>query len=117
MKRPLFILTSVMLTSACVATTENLTPKDKYLNRVAFAEIVMRDCPADGGYSSFAQMRSDAASNMKIAKSLGATDTDIDAARKRAAQQYGSAYFLAGPQRSCDELIKRLAWAGAEPVQ
>ena len=101
--------------AGCTAPVEQ-TPKQQYLNRVAGAEIVLRDCPAVGGYGAFSAMREDAMKNHELAKQLGATEADLAAAKTLVGQQYASAYFLVGPERSCHELIKRLGWAGSTPA-
>lgn len=111
---PAAALLAVM--SAC-APVPPQTPMQGYLNRAAGAEIVMRDCPAYGGYASVAKMREDAEKNVAMAKKLGATQADVQASKKLVSERYAGTVILSGPVVACNKLMSLLALSGANPIE
>jgi hypothetical protein len=107
---------AAMLLAGCT-TTPAATPMEAHLNRYAAAQAVAMNCPAYGGYSSVAAMRSDADKNLAKARSLGARDADIKKAQERMNAQLSGAIFMVGPIQACSSFVNGLAWAGSAPAK
>lgn len=97
------------------STTNNFTPMERYLNRSAAAQVAATNCMS-GGYGDVAKMRADADANLAQARAAGATEADIEAARKRMNERYATGVFLVGPAPTCNSLVNELAWVGTTPV-
>jgi hypothetical protein len=101
--------------AACAPVPEQ-TPMQRHVNRVAGAEIASAHCPGYGGYASVAQMRADAARNWQQAQAMGATDADLQAARRLVQTQFLTGELAVGTIETCQRLINSLAWVGATPT-
>jgi hypothetical protein len=108
--RGVAILAVSFVSTGCVSTPQ--TPMEVYLNRYAGAQAAAMNCPAYGGYSSIAAMKSDAETNLARARALGATDKDLQKARQNATGALSGAIILVGPLEACNSFIGGLAWAG-----
>jgi hypothetical protein len=114
--RPFAMLLAVLSIGGCATTggTSAYTPMERYLNRAAAAETAVSQC--SGSYGDVVQMRNDAESNLAQARALGATDADIESARRRVAEKYAVGGLMVGQSAFCSSLVKELAWVGADPA-
>lgn len=85
---------------------------ERHARLAAAAELAAQRCPAQlGGYQGAAQARQDADKNMAIARQMGATDADLDKARRDMRQGLDAQTVWTTPQDACNSLVGQLAWA------
>lgn len=118
MLRRLYVIVAIGLAvTGCQTMQPAASPREAYLNRHAAAEAIARNCPAYGGYGAVTAMRADAETNLARARSLGATELDVQKARERINSNLMSAIVLVGPLDACNAFVNQLAWAGASTAQ
>lgn len=110
MKAKLSGLACVLALAAC-APPPPANPMERHARLAAAAELAAQRCPAQlGGYQGATQARQDANRNMATARQLGATDADIEKARRDVRQALDAGTIWTTPQEACNGLVGELAW-------
>ncbi|MCC1481895.1 hypothetical protein J1C52_09610 [Roseibaca sp. Y0-43] len=86
-------------------------PMERHARLAAGAEIAARQCAGyAGGYDGAQKMRQDANRNVTLARNLGATDADLDRARKAVQTTFDTTAVWISRQEACNQLVSFIAW-------
>lgn len=108
--RGLAFLGACMMVVAC-APPPPANPMEKHARLAAGAEIAARQCAGyAGGYDGARTMRHDANRNITLARNLGATDEDLNKARKAVQTTFDTTVVWVSKQEACNQLVSSVAW-------
>jgi hypothetical protein len=109
LKKSLFVGISMLLVG-CVAPPAN--EMERQANRAAGAEYLARNCGAYvGGFSAARDLRTEANQRVVAARSLGATDADLERSRQGIASTFAAAAMFTSHREACNALLSELAWS------
>lgn len=105
------IFLGLIATLTACAPPPPANPMEKHARLAAGAEIAARQCAGyAGGYDGAQRMRQDANRNITLARNLGATDADLDRARKAVQTSFDTTTVWISKQEACNQLVSSVAW-------
>ena len=106
-------LATALALSLAGCTAPPASPIEAAARKAAAAELVAKQCAGyAGGYVAVKDLRRDGASQLALARELGATDADIQKARTDVQNAYSAAAILTTTHEACNGMIGELGWAG-----
>ena len=106
-----FLAVSVLLfTAACPSPPAS--EMERRARLAAAGELSVKQCAGFvGGYEAARAVKADANTNVIAARSLGATDADIEKARSDVRSTFHTTAAFSSIPEACNSLVGSLAWA------